>query len=151
QDSLEKNKGAFSKEEYEARLKGLNEAQEEELKALENDAIRQSDLYRKLNEDIIGFTRQQIRARIKELQELLKTSTTLTPQMKADIQSVIDQYNALLDQTNETSTKYEKLASDLTDISSIFSETADAIGDVDSELASVLRTLSDITSVAADA
>lgn len=149
--TLEKNRANMTAFEYEEREHALNEARERELNDLENDTVRQSALYRKLNEDIIRFTRDQIKARIRELKNLLKTSTTLTPEMIADIQSVIGQYDALLDDTNATAATFNDVAKGLADASAMFGDIAGALEGTNDELAETLQLLSDVTAIGADA
>lgn len=149
--TLEKSKGKFSPEEFESRRRALQNSRDQELNDLRNAAARESDLYQKLNEDIILFTRKQVKDRIKELEKLLRTSTTLTPEMRADIQSAIDKYGNLLDSTNKTANDFQVLADDLSQVGNSFSSLGSALEGVDSELADILGTLGEIVSVGASA
>jgi hypothetical protein len=149
--TLEKSKGSFSPEEFERRKKLLEQGRKEELTSLNNHIIRQSSLYKNLNEDIIAFSRDQIKERIKDLENQLKTDTSLTPQMRADIQSTIDQYKGLLDSTNKVAIDFEKLAGKLGEISGIFSDLGSGLEGLNDDLADVLNTLGEITGVASSA
>jgi galactokinase len=131
---------------FEERKKKLQESRNEELEALKNQIIRESALYKKLNQDILGFTRDRIKAEVELLKKKLKSDTSLTPQMKADIQSTIDQYSGLLESTNEVVQDYRKLAEELAGISSIFGNLSSAIGDMNAGLSDTLDTLSSLTS-----
>jgi len=151
-DRLEKTLSKeLTVEEVAERKRLLKEGRQEELDQLNNDLIRKSALYKKLNQDILGFSRETIKQQIKDFQKQLKDDTSLTPQMKADIQGVIDQYNGLLDSTNATAKKYNQLAGDLASVSGIFGNLAGALEGLNDGLADTLQTLSDITGVAANA
>jgi hypothetical protein len=148
--TLEKTKGRFSPEEFILRKKAIDDARAEELKALENNLARQSDLYKLLNEDIIRFTKKQIEERIKLLEKILKTDTTLTPEMKKAIQSAIDQYKELLKQTNTTAQEFAKLAGELSSIGGSFGKLASSITPLNKGLGETLQLMSDTLSAASD-
>lgn len=136
---------------YAERKKVLENGRAEELQGLENFIIRSSSLYQKLNQDIIGFTRQRLREEIKFLKEKLKADTSLTPEIKANIQATIDRYKGLLDQTNEVGKTYKKVAEDLSSLSSTFGTLANSVSGLNSELGSAIEQLSQMASVGADA
>jgi len=145
ESTLEKDKSLKNKDD---RKKILEQGRKEELEALESDILRQSELYKKLNQDILGFTRARLREEIKVLRARLKDDQTLTPQMKADIQATIDAYKDLLDSTNETSQKYAEISETLSATSGIFGQLANAVEGLNSELSESLQIMSEMTSVA---
>lgn len=129
----------------------LQQSRQEELDALESTAARQTDLYRKLNQDIISFTRDRIKQEIKLLEEKLKSDKTLTPEMKANIQATIARYQGLLQETNETARDFAKLAGQLSGISGIFGDLAGALSGVNDGMADTLSTIGEIVGVAGSA
>lgn len=136
------------------RLKNLKAVHEADLREVDNNAARQSDIYKKLNEDIIQFTRQQVRERINELKKLLKASPDITPEIKASIKSQIDNLENLLDETSrgaEIAGVFGKIAGDLSTLSNGFSSLASSVEFMNAGLADTLQTLGDITNVAASA
>lgn len=136
---------------YENRKAILKQGRADELQDLQNNLIRSSELYRQLNQDIIGFTRDRIKEEIKILKEKLKADASLTPEIKANIQSTIDRYNGLLDETNETAKKYEQLAGSLGEISGIFGDLAGSLEGLNDGLADTLSTLGEIVGIAGQA
>lgn len=146
--TLNKNKNVSD---FEERKKLLQQGRQEELDALNNNIIRQSALYKKLNQDIIGFTRQRLKDEIKLLKESLSKDKTLTPEVKAAIQSTINQYQGLLDETNQTAKDFANIASKLGSVSSAFSTLANSLEGLNSEVADSLQNFSDMASIGADA
>lgn len=141
----------FTGKELEDRMKKLRQGREDELNDLESSLARQTDLYRKLNQDIIGFSRQRIKEEIKLLEKKLNADTSLTPEIRAAIQSTVDQYKSLLNETNETAKDFERLARQLGDISGIFGDLAGALEGVNDGLADTLSTLSEIAEIGSNA
>jgi tape measure domain-containing protein len=136
---------------FEERKKLLAQRRQEELDALKNDVIRKSALYKQLNQDIIGFTRERLKKEVQILQKKLKTDTTLTSQEKADIQNTISQYQGLLNETNKVIQDFGKLAGDLSQVSGIFGTLGSAVRGLNSGLADTLDQMSEMASVGADA
>lgn len=133
------------------RSKVLAQSRQDELDALESTAARQTDLYRKLNQDIISFTRDRIKNEIKLLNEKLKSDKTLTPEMKASIEATVSRYKSLLSETNETAKDFARLGGQLGEVSGIFGDLGSALSGVNDGLGDTLQTISDIVGVAGDA
>ncbi len=148
--TLELEKGRFSPEIFEEKRKKLQNARAQENTDLENQILRESKLYQQLSLDIIGFTRKQIKTQVKDLEAQLK-NTSLTPQMKADIQARIDQLKGILAATNETAVAFGKLSDDLGQIGGALGEAADAVQDLNQGLADTLRALSSVVNIAGKA
>lgn len=138
-------------DEYDERKKILDQSRQEELDALNSLMVRSSALYRKLNQDIISFTRSRLKQELKLLQEQLKKNTGLTPQQKADIQNTIDQYKSLLNSTNDIVQDFSKVGEGLSAIGNSFSTLSSSLEGVDDKLAGVLDTLSSIANIGASA
>lgn len=122
-------------EEIANRLKIIKGLREQDLTDLKNNLLRQSDLYKKLGEDIVSFSRDQLRARVKDFTNVLKVDKTLSPETKAAVKSWIDQINGLLHQTDSTSIKTLELSAD-------FGEVSNGLNDISSSLSGVNDTLS---------
>lgn len=149
--TLQDESSRFSPEQVAAMKAALEQSRKDEITALENDTIRKSELYRKLNQDILAFSRDRLKKEKKLLEERLKTDTKLTPQQKADIQGVIDQYDGLLDETNEIAKQFAKLSGGFFGAGDAFSELASSLSGINDELADVLSTMSSIANVAGNA
>ncbi|MFN3341904.1 MAG: tape measure protein [Flavobacteriales bacterium] len=137
--------------EYDERAKILEQSREQELSELDAQLLRSSDLYRRLNQDILGFTRKRLDQEIKYFEEQLKNNKSLTPELQSLIQRVIEDYKSLRDETNFIAKNFEKLSQDLSTISNSFYDLGGAIGDLDAGLAATLETMGDIVSVGAKA
>ncbi len=137
--------------EFEERKEILDVSRQEELTDLDNSIARQSALYKKLNQDILLFTRERLKQEVRLLKEKLKLDTTLSPQQKADIESTIGQYESLLDETNEVRQDFQKLSEQLAGVGGIFSELASSVSVVNDSLTDTLQTLSDIIDIGVDA
>jgi uncharacterized protein YoxC len=151
-DELEKTlKENSTLEQFEDRKKILGQGRADELNQLKIDIARASALYKKLNQDILLFNREQLKEKLKDLKKSLKDGANLTPQMKQDIQNTIDQYEGLLDSTNDVVKDFSKLSDQLGQISGIFGQLGDGVEDLNSGLADTLNTLSQMVGVASNA
>lgn len=137
--------------EFEQRKKILQQGRQEELDSLNSSMARQTELYRRLNQDIISFTRERIKAEIKILQEKLDADATLTPEIRASIQNTINQYKGLLDETNETAKDFQKIAGVMSSVSGSFGELASALEGVNDGLSDTLATISEIAAIGSNA
>lgn len=134
-------------DQFDERKKLLEQGRQDELNQLKNDLARASDLYRRLNQDILLFTRERLKEELKLLKDKLKTDTSLSPQQKQDIQNTIEQYKGLLDSTNKVSADFKKAGSDLGDVSGIFHNLGGAIEDVNAGMADTLNTIGDVVGI----
>jgi len=163
-ETLTKLRSKIAASEYDSRLKLLQEANEKELTELNNQIIRQSAIYKKLNTDIIGFSRSQIKTLIKSLQTDLANGFTvngvgdkiaLSPQMKKDLKAGIDQLKSFYKETSEifglSVDQLEEMARKAADVGSIFSTLANALGPLNSGLGKALSQISDMAGVAGSA
>lgn len=137
--------------EFEERKKLLEQSRNDELAALDSELARASDLYRKLNQDILMFSRERLKEEIKLLKAKLKTDTSLTPQQKADIQKTIDQYQGLLDETNKVANKFNEISDKLAEAAGAFSSLGDSLSGTNEGLSKVFNTLGDIASIGSQA
>jgi tape measure domain-containing protein len=140
-------------EDFKERAAQLKAARDQELADLNSTAARSSGIYKKLNEDILLFTRQQLVQRKKELETYLTNAIGIPPAVRADIQNYIKQLEDLIKETSKGNLDPKKLkeASEaLATVSSLFGQAATAVGSLNQGLADTLQTLSDITSVASN-
>lgn len=148
-------------EEREARLKA---ARDQELADINNALITQSGLYRKLNQDIIGYSRERIRQEIDDLKNQLNTGKFLnaegneqaiSPQFKKQledyIESLEDFYNSTREVFGISTQDIEKLAGKMSEISGVFGDLSGALEGVNSGLSDTFSTLGDITNIASSA
>ncbi len=149
--TLDNNRGL---PDFDARKKLLQQNRADELKELDNHLLRQSDLYRKLNEDIIGFSRAQLKTRANDLRKILEKDLSLTPEMRAAIISYIEQIQNLFDETSQgalDNIKLQKTARQIGEIASGMSHAAGAVRELNVDLADSLETMSRLTDAAASA
>lgn len=137
--------------EFDERKKILDTARQEELDALNSQMARSTALYRKLNQDILLFTRERIKAEVKLLREKLKTDTALSPQQKADIENTINQYESLLNETNELAKDFSRISIGLSEVAGIFGDLGSALEGVNDGLADTLNTISQIANIGSNA
>jgi tape measure domain-containing protein len=134
------------------RLEQLKSSHEDEIAEVNRSAREQSGIYKKLNEDITEFTRQQLKARLRDLKNQLETDTTLSPVMKENIRRYIEELNGLIKESSkgaDLARDFNKLGGQLSQISSDFQNLANGVQELNADLAETLQTLSDITGVAA--
>lgn len=135
------------------RLAALKAARDQELADLNSTAARSSDVYQKLNQDILLFTRQQLIARKKELEKYLATTIGIPPLVRKDIEDYVRQLDGILQDTATgfiDPRKAAQVSEDLAQISGSFGQMADALRDSNAGLADTLSTMSDITGVASN-
>jgi hypothetical protein len=137
--------------EFDERKKLLDQARQDELNNLTLQMARASALYRQLNQDILLFTRERLKEEVKLLKAKLKAETGLSPQQRSDIQGTINQYEGLLDETNEVAQEFGKVSDVLSGISGSFSSLGGALEDTNPELAKVFNTLGDIANIGGQA
>lgn len=96
--------------ELEERLRKLRALYEQETIILEQEAIKQSDIYKNLGRDLLLFSKDELTKRIKDLRKILKDGfitdrdgrkVDLTPQMRNDLKQAIGQAQQLRDSTGE--------------------------------------------------
>lgn len=135
----------------------LKEFHQMEIEELENAAARQTGIYKKLNQDIVRFTRDQLKERLTDLENILKADSTLTPEMRAALKSYIDQLKELIRTTSDAAIMGQKLvriAGQIGSVSSALGSIADSAKGVNAELGMVIESLAkmgDLASVSLQA
>jgi hypothetical protein len=146
--TLSDNRKSMTDEEYTRRLESLQTSQDEEINVLKNSIVKQGALYKKLGEDVIRFTKEQLQKRIKELRTVLSTDASLTPQMKADILSAINNLEGLMNATDDTVVHLNKFIEQGSKIKSSLDGLADAVTPFNSAIGEALGTMSKLLSSA---
>ncbi len=131
----------YKGDDLQQRLSALKDYYDNEKKQVNESEVYQTDVYKKLNENIVLFTRQQLEQRVKDLDKILHSSTGLTPQMKADIQSGIDKLNGLLDATDKTQVNLAKILTDAGKVQNAFSGLSTSLQGVNKDLSDTIGSL----------
>ncbi len=130
---------------------------------LKNNLLRQSELYRKLNTDIIGFTRAQIRDHIKELEKIKSNgffkdksgkSVLLTPEMLADLDSAIDSLDEMEKSSRKSVIAFTDLSEQTAKVQGSLNALSSALGFINSDLADSVKQAGEFANIlgqAADA
>jgi hypothetical protein len=142
--TLSENRVKLGEDEYERRLKSLQSSQEDEQKALKESFARQSELYKKLGEDTLLFTKKQLKDRIAEFKKTLDTDTSLTPQMKADIQAAISNLEGLMESTDETIVHLNKFIASGTKIKAALDDLGSALDPLNTDIGDAIKLMSNL-------
>lgn len=133
------------------REKILQESRDEELEALQNDANRQSEIYKKLNKDITFYTKEQLKATRDSLQKFLKENPAVPPEFKKQIEDYIQKLDELI-KAPAISAKALKDLTLVRDLAGVaadsFRSMADSVRDTNSGLADTLDTMGDVMDIA---
>lgn len=150
----------FKGDDLKERERELKAARDQELADIQSNLARQSNLYKKLNTDIIGLTKDQIKKYIQELRKIKEdgffkdddgNKVFLTPQMIADLDSAIDGVVNLKNQTDKVVQGASEAAKQFSNIGSILGNLAQAIEPFNKKLAQAVSQVSDMANVAASA
>lgn len=146
-DELEKTarENSSTPQELSDRLAIIQQMREDDLNDLKNNLARQSDLYRMLGEDIITFSREQLKTRVNFLSDALKNET-LTPEAKAAVKNVINQYKGLLDDTDEGLQNTLELSDKFDAVAQGISNVGSSLEGVNEVIKQVIGTLSAVGS-----
>jgi hypothetical protein len=203
------NSAVIGPEETTRALKILTESYQVDADALKSSLLDKSEAYQHLNEQVIGYTKQQLQAEVDAIEYTLKNTSGLSEKLKASLQQQLSdvkvrlslgggdsafladlkkkkaeieealkvgvkvddggklttekltteeykkQVKALAEINNEikksTAQKFQKVSSDLADISGAFGDLAGAVGESDAGLKDTLETMGQIAQVGSDA
>jgi hypothetical protein len=161
---LDKAKGKGIIKNHEAVKEALKKGRADELEALENSLIRQSDLYKKLGTDIIGFSRERLKQQIKDLREQLRSGIftdaegkqqSLSPELIKAVEAEIERLNSLLQSTSEilglSVTELNKIAADAAKLSGVFSTLAESVEPLNKNLSTTLSQIGQVVNLAGTA
>lgn len=154
-DDLEKQlQQSTTLDQKEGRLEILRQGRQEELDDLNEQLNRQSSAYRKLNQDILFFSRERIKQQITDLESELQNNTTLSPALKKAIEEQIKALQQFLRETSKAGELSQKLARIIPIVQAIgnaFISISDAVRETNGELADTLASLGDIVNIASTA
>jgi hypothetical protein len=144
--ALIQSESTLTKEEFEKRSKDLDRLHKGEITNLENTMVRQGELYKKLGEDTINFTKSQLKARVDELKKILSTDTSLTPQMRKDILSTIDNLENLIVTTDKTVENLSDFITKASKIKGSLDGLSTALDPFNSDLSEAVKNMSTLLS-----
>lgn len=143
---IDKYKGADKEE----RLKALKEQHDAEIDELSNAAKRSSDVFKKMNKDITFLTRDQLKAHLKQLKEILANDATLPPELEEALRNYIKQLDDLIKHTGKggkIAENFGKAAVMIDGMASAFHELGDAVKSVNEGLGDTLGTVGDVLNI----
>lgn len=143
-ETLDKNAGNLTSDQYENALQALEKAKNKEIEVLNNTATKATGIYEKLGKDTINLSRQQIIEQIKFLIDYLKRVPNLNPQIKIDIQGEIEKLRGLVTNSDDVTSHLTKFIQEGSKVGQAFDTLAASIDNVDSSLASMLRSIGGI-------
>lgn len=157
QKDISSIKKDFSGDEQIKRLAIVRGIFQEETKALQLEAIKQGNVYKSLGRDLLAYSKDELKERIKELRKTLKDGfvidgfgkkVALTPQMKQDLKSSINQTEQLTAASRELfGTSVEKIAK-VAEYAGLardaFATLAESVAPMNRKLSETLTTMSDI-------
>ena len=147
-----------SGDDFDNRVISLSKQKDAELKVIEDAIFKESDLYRQLNEEVLGKTREQITTQLALLKSALNkgfftaadgTATKLTKAQISQLELTVTEIEKLLSDQNIG--KAQQLAADFDAIGSALGNIGSALQETNPELADALETMSDLARVGSDA
>lgn len=136
------------------RLKMLKAFHQQETDDLENNLARQTEMYKKMNEDVVRFTRDQLKDRLREMNNILQKDSSLTPVMREELKQYINQLKELIKQSSKAAQTGEKIAKGaeaIGAVSNAIGGLADSVREVNADLAAMLQSLAQVGNTAASA
>ncbi len=127
------NQPYLKPEDYHNKKILLEDQRKQELTDLEDNNAAQGELYKTLNENIIRYTKEQLKERLELLKKYLAdgyiiekdgSKTILTPKMKADLLAGIEQGDELTKTFNRTFDILKKIG----ELGDVFSSLGDTLG-----------------------
>jgi hypothetical protein len=137
--TLEENQTLFTKEELEKRKALLIQNKEQELQELNNQAVRQSEIYRQMGQDLILSSEEKLKDISKEITKTLEQGflidangkkQLLTPEMVENLTAGKQKIDGMLDKSQK--------------MSNVFKNLSGFANNFNDELGSVLSTLGDM-------
>lgn len=135
-------------------LAALSELEAEENKKLDRLVYERSDLFKKMNEDITLFTKEQIKKRSNDVRKILSQNKGIPPIIKKQAEEYIIYLEKLfndLDVDIPLKERFSKGATDASNLASALSSMSDAVAEFNSELSWSLSQLSSMTNIASSA
>lgn len=154
----------FSGKDLEVQEANLKAKKEVELQELQNSLITQSGLYRKLNQDIIGFSRERIKKEIKELKASLTKGTftnkdgkeqVISPEFRKQLEEAIKKLQEFYNSTNKvfglSVDQLNEIAGKASEVAGLFSQMSEAVTPLNKGLGDTFSQLSEAAGIAGSA
>lgn len=158
---LKKN---YSGKDFEDRKNILDQNKNDELAALRVAEVEYSEVYRKINQNILFHSRERIKQEIADLKKALKSgkitladgsTQDLTDQMRKDIEGGIKRLQAFYKETGkvlgQSSEKLQEMAGKAFEVAGMFTAMSQAVAPLDQNLSDALSQVSDMANVAGNA
>ncbi|OLY92512.1 hypothetical protein SAMN05444008_102366 [Cnuella takakiae] len=131
-------------EELKNALAALATQRETALRDAQAVVIQNGALYQKLGQNLISFNRADLKQRIAELKQELE-GTTLTPKMKLDVESSIQEAEGLLQATADGVDEANKFGSSVDKLRQGFDAVASSVEGINGGLAASVRLLANVS------
>ena len=142
--------GSQNAEELAARKEALAAQQQLKREANQREAFEETAFFKKAMQDITFMTRDELKARAKELRKILK-DPSLSPIERSVAQQGLDQTKGFLDETNQVAENAREIQEYANTAANSFGQMAQAVGGMNPELGEVFGKLSQIAGVAGNA
>ncbi|MDN3657958.1 hypothetical protein QWZ08_20055 [Ferruginibacter paludis] len=142
----------------------LEDQRADELRAVEEDAFQHTEIYKKMNEDILALTHDRIKKEIGLAKQLLTAGTTTdnqgnTLKISDDERAKILEYINRLEEAEKatrtvfglTAEQFKDIADKAKSIAGIFGDLANAVRSTNGGLADTLDTMSSLSNIAGSA
>lgn len=156
----------MSDEVKQVRLQILENRKKEELDAVTEVAYRETEIYKKVNEDISEFTFERIKKQQEYFKKVLSDNAAgklidtqgnkliLPPEVIKSIEEYLKKLDKALEKTRRlagmNSEEWANFANDVRAISGMFNELGSAVEDLDSSLSDALKTMGSMLAIAGD-
>jgi tape measure domain-containing protein len=149
--TLRKN---FTGDELTEREAALKQSHDDEITELERNAKLQSGIFKKMNEDILFYSRDRIKKNVKDLEQYLKSNTNIPPAVKKQIEEQIKSLNGFLKETSAAGilgNKMQEIGGAVSVIGDAFSQLGSALEGVNDGLAETLQEMGSVVDIAGSA
>jgi hypothetical protein len=131
---------------YQKAYDEIRKIRDNDLESLESEKIRQSDLFKSLGKDIIGFSTIRIKEEVKRLQKQLTEAAGLTPELRSAIESRINALLDLLHKSDKTSIKLLNTGSEFNAVGSSLQNLGSELSGINEELGNTISILGKLAS-----
>jgi hypothetical protein len=142
--ALQKSETTMTGEEFKKRSDELEKLHQNELTNLQITTVKQGELYKKIGQDLLLFSRDQLKERLADLKNTLANDKSLSPQMKKDVKAAIDALEGLIVSTDETIQKLDEFIEKGSKIKDTFDNLASAVEPLNKNLAQAVTLMSQL-------
>jgi hypothetical protein len=138
--TLSEERSKISEQEYDRRLEALQQSQSQEEDALKASAVRQSDIFKKIGQDIILKSSQDLKDLVQEIDKVLEQGFItddkgnklfdLTPEMRAQLQNARTQIKGMVDDSKKVADIFHSLGSSIGLFNKGLGEALDLLGNM---------------------